>query len=70
MRDPAENAHRAFQIQVLTLTAAGIIHAVAFFDLTLFEAFNLPDLFTQLPENALEHGPRMHLERVRKDQEG
>jgi RNA polymerase sigma-70 factor (ECF subfamily) len=70
MREPAENAHRAFQIQVLTLTAAGIIHAVAFFDLTLFEAFNLPDLFTQLPENALEHGPRMHLERVRKDQEG
>ena len=27
MRDPTDNIHRAFQIQVLTLTAAGIIHA-------------------------------------------
>ena len=70
MRDPAENAHRAFQIQVLTLTAAGIIHAVAFFDLSLFDAFNLPDLFTQLPENAFEHRPHMHFERIRKNQDG
>jgi RNA polymerase sigma-70 factor (ECF subfamily) len=65
MRDPFENSHRAFQIQVLTLTAAGIIHAVAFFDVTLFDAFNLPDLFTNLPESAFEHLPRIHLERIR-----
>ncbi|MEV5963781.1 hypothetical protein AB0L70_18575 [Kribbella sp. NPDC051952] len=36
MRDPTDNIHRAFQLQVLTLTAAGIIHAIAFFDLSLF----------------------------------
>jgi RNA polymerase sigma-70 factor (ECF subfamily) len=67
MRDPVEGAHRAFQIQVLTLTAAGIIHAVAFFDVSLFDAFNLPDLFTNLPENAFEHRPRIHVERFRKN---
>jgi RNA polymerase sigma-70 factor, ECF subfamily len=32
----------AFQLQVVTLTAAGISHVVAFFDLTLFTAFGLP----------------------------
>ena len=65
MHDPAENVHRAFQIQVLTLTAAGIIHAVAFFDLTLFETFALPDLFTTLPELTNTDRPRVHLERTR-----
>ncbi len=65
MHDPVDNVHRAFQIQVLTLTAAGIIHAVAFFDLTLFETFALPDLFTTLPELTTTDRPRLHLERTR-----
>lgn len=69
MRDPAENVHRAFQIQVLTLTAAGIIHAVAFFDTTLFETFALPDLFTTLPELTGSDRPRVHLERTRRSDE-
>jgi len=66
MRDPVENVHRAFQIQVLTLTVTGIIHAVAFFDLTLFEAFNLPDLFTSLPDSQADHRQRIHIERSRQ----
>jgi RNA polymerase sigma-70 factor (ECF subfamily) len=32
----------AFQLQVLTLTAAGISHATVFFDLSLFTTFGLP----------------------------
>ncbi|WP_344214565.1 RNA polymerase subunit sigma-70 [Kribbella sancticallisti] len=64
MRDPAEGVHRAFQIQVLTLTAAGIIHAVAFFDPTLFDTFALPDLLTTLPESTSDHRARLHLERT------
>jgi RNA polymerase sigma-70 factor (ECF subfamily) len=48
MRDPVTRAHRAFQIQVLTLTAAGVVHAVAFFDLTLFDVFGLPQLLSDL----------------------
>jgi RNA polymerase sigma-70 factor (ECF subfamily) len=64
MRDPVENVHRAFQLQVLALTAAGIIHAVAFFDTTLFDAFNLPDLLTGLPENPYDGRPRVHIERI------
>jgi RNA polymerase sigma-70 factor (ECF subfamily) len=48
MRDPATNAHRAFQIQVLTLSAAGVAHSVVFFDLTLFDLFGLPQLLSDL----------------------
>jgi len=33
---------RAFQLHVLTLTAAGISHVTAFFDLSLFPMFGLP----------------------------
>ncbi|GAB2638728.1 sigma-70 family RNA polymerase sigma factor family protein [Kribbella swartbergensis] len=66
MRDPADNLHRAFQLQVLTLTATGIIHAVAFFDLTLFETFNLPDLLTTLPKNPYEPQPTVHMTRAGK----
>jgi RNA polymerase sigma-70 factor (ECF subfamily) len=33
---------RAFQLQVVTLTAAGISHMTVFFDLTLFTTFGLP----------------------------
>jgi len=51
MRDPVTNQHRAFQIQVLTLTAAGVAHAVAFFDLSLFEAFGLPQLLSDLVDS-------------------
>jgi len=51
MRDPVTRAHRAFQIQVLTLTAAGVAHAVAFFDLTLFDAFGLPQLLSDLKDS-------------------
>lgn len=64
MRDPIENVHRAFQIQVLTLTAAGIIHAIAFFDLSLFPTFHLPDLLTGLPPNPYDGTPRPHVERL------
>ncbi|NUL43922.1 sigma-70 family RNA polymerase sigma factor [Cellulosimicrobium funkei] len=39
--------HRAFNLQVLTLTPAGISHIVAFFDLRLFARFGLAE--TALP---------------------
>lgn len=42
MRDPVTQTHRAFQIQVLTLTGAGVVHAAVFFDLSLFDVFGLP----------------------------
>ncbi|MFG1621627.1 nuclear transport factor 2 family protein [Kribbella sp. NPDC049227] len=64
MRDPNDNVHRAFQIQVLALTAAGIVHAVAFFDLTLFQSFHLPELLTGLPPNLYDGTPRPHVERL------
>jgi RNA polymerase sigma-70 factor, ECF subfamily len=64
MRDPKDHVHRAFQLQVLALTAAGIIHAVAFFDLTLFQSFHLPELLTGLPPNLYDGTPRPHVERL------
>jgi RNA polymerase sigma-70 factor (ECF subfamily) len=67
MRDPTDNIHRAFQIQVLTLTAAGIIHAIAFFDLSLFPTFHLPDLLTGLPPNPYEGTPKPHIQRLHHD---
>lgn len=51
MRDPVTRAHQAFQIQVLTLTAAGVAHAFVFFDLSLFEVFGLPQLLSDLKES-------------------
>ncbi|MEV0287191.1 hypothetical protein AB0H36_23995 [Kribbella sp. NPDC050820] len=69
MRDPTDNVHRAFQLQVLTLTATGIIHAIAFFDLTLFETFNLPDLLTTLPKSPHEATPTFHVGRAGKHQD-
>jgi RNA polymerase sigma-70 factor (ECF subfamily) len=51
MRDPVTQAHRAFQIQVLTLTVAGIAHAVVSFDLTLFDVFGLPELLSDLRDS-------------------
>jgi RNA polymerase sigma-70 factor (ECF subfamily) len=50
MRDPVTRVHRAFQIQVLTLAVTGVVHAIAFFDLSLFDAFGLPQLLTELPD--------------------
>jgi RNA polymerase sigma-70 factor (ECF subfamily) len=64
MRDPKDNIHRAFQIQVLTLTATAIVHAVAFFDLSLFQTFHLPDLLTGLPPNPYDGTLRPHVERL------
>lgn len=47
MRDP-DGVHRAFNLQVLSLTAAGVAHTVAFFDLSLFETFNLPTVLASV----------------------
>ncbi|MEU4192551.1 RNA polymerase subunit sigma-70 [Kribbella sp. NPDC026611] len=66
MRDPRDNIHRAFQLQVLTLTAAAIVHAVAFFDPSLFPTFHLPDLLTGLPPNLYDGTLKPHLERLPK----
>ena len=38
-----DGVHRAFNLQVLTLTRTGISHIVAFFDLRLFARFGLPE---------------------------
>jgi len=40
----SDGGHHAFQIQVPTVTAAGIAHVAAFFDRTLFARFGLPEL--------------------------
>jgi RNA polymerase sigma-70 factor (ECF subfamily) len=37
-----DGAWRAFQLQVLTVTAAGVSHVAAFFDVGLFPTFGLP----------------------------
>ena len=37
-----DGVHRAFQLQVLTLTPGGVSHVGCFFDVTLFETFGLP----------------------------
>jgi RNA polymerase sigma-70 factor (ECF subfamily) len=42
IRGGADADWHAFQLQVLTLTAAGISHATVFFDLGLFKTFGLP----------------------------
>jgi RNA polymerase sigma-70 factor, ECF subfamily len=39
-----DGMHRAFNLQVLTVTSTGISHVVAFFDLRLFARFGLPDI--------------------------
>ncbi|MGH3467415.1 MAG: sigma-70 family RNA polymerase sigma factor [Thermocrispum sp.] len=44
MRDPIDNLHKAFQLQVLSTTAAGVAHAFVFFDLSLFDKFGLPQV--------------------------
>ena len=44
MRDP-DGVHRAFQIQVLTVTDGAVSHVGTFFDTQLFEAFRLPQVY-------------------------
>jgi RNA polymerase sigma-70 factor (ECF subfamily) len=44
-----DGAWRPFQLHVLTLGAAGISHVVAFFDLSLFPTFGLPETLPPLP---------------------
>ncbi len=44
MRD-ASGEHRAFQLQVLTVTATGVSHVGCFFDVGLFRAFGLPHTY-------------------------
>ncbi|HEX8511118.1 MAG TPA: sigma-70 family RNA polymerase sigma factor [Propionibacteriaceae bacterium] len=39
----ADGVHRAFHLQQLTLTPAGVSHVTAYFDTSLFAAFSLPD---------------------------
>jgi RNA polymerase sigma-70 factor, ECF subfamily len=43
MREP-DGEHRAFQLQVLTLSGKGVSHVSTFFDTTLFEEFGLPEV--------------------------
>lgn len=45
MRDRADGVHRAFQIQQLTIADGAVSHVVAYFDLTLFERFGLPEVY-------------------------
>jgi RNA polymerase sigma-70 factor (ECF subfamily) len=45
MRDPVDGAHKAFQIQVLTLTDGRVSHVGCFFDTRLFGAFGLPETY-------------------------
>jgi RNA polymerase sigma-70 factor (ECF subfamily) len=44
MRD-ADGVHRAFQIQVLTVTGRRVSHVGCFFDTGLFRAFGLPEVY-------------------------
>jgi RNA polymerase sigma-70 factor (ECF subfamily) len=43
MRSTDDDVHRAFKLEVLTLSTAGVTHTVSFFDVSLFPAFGLPD---------------------------
>ena len=38
-----DGTHRAFQLQVLTMTTSGVAHVGCFFDLSLFPTFGLPE---------------------------
>jgi RNA polymerase sigma-70 factor, ECF subfamily len=51
LRDPADGLFRAFTLQVLTLTPAGISHVANFFDLRLFATFGLPDTQPARPQH-------------------
>jgi RNA polymerase sigma-70 factor (ECF subfamily) len=38
-----DGIYRAFNLPVLTLSAAGVTHVASFFDLSLFRTFGLPE---------------------------
>jgi RNA polymerase sigma-70 factor (ECF subfamily) len=46
MKQP-DGTHRAFQLQVLTLTGKGVSHVSVFFDTTLFADFGLPEVLNR-----------------------
>jgi RNA polymerase sigma-70 factor, ECF subfamily len=46
MKHP-DGTHRAFQLQVLTLTEKGVSHVGCFFDTALFEQFGLPEVIVR-----------------------
>jgi RNA polymerase sigma-70 factor (ECF subfamily) len=46
MKQP-DGSHRAFQLQVLTLTSKGVSHVSTFFDTTLFEQFGLSEVLVR-----------------------
>ncbi len=48
LRGP-DGVHRAFQLQHLRVTAAGVAHVVIFFDTTLFARFGLPEVLPPDP---------------------
>jgi RNA polymerase sigma-70 factor (ECF subfamily) len=50
-----DGVHRAFQIQVLTLSSEGVSHATVFFDTSLFAKFGLPE---SLPKQTVPADPQ------------
>ena len=46
---------RVLDTAMLTLTAAGVAHATAFFDLSLFDAFGLPQFLSDLADSRPPH---------------
>jgi RNA polymerase sigma-70 factor (ECF subfamily) len=65
MRDPLDGLHKAFQLQVLSLNAAQVVHAVVFFDLTLFDTFGLPQVLDTVVENVASQPPSVRAARSR-----
>lgn len=63
MRDPVDGVHKAFQIQVLSMTAAQVAHAVVFFDLSLFDTFGLPQVLETVAEIPGSGPPSVRAER-------
>ena len=41
-----DGVHRAFQLQVVSLGASGVGHVTAFFDVSLFARFGLPEVLS------------------------
>jgi len=67
MRD-LDGVHRAFQLQVLTVTSSGVAHVGCFFDTGLFASFGLPETLAAgggepgagAPRRGGGHGPHAH----------
>ncbi|HEU5156766.1 MAG TPA: sigma-70 family RNA polymerase sigma factor [Streptosporangiaceae bacterium] len=45
-----DGVHRAHSLQVLTISSEGITHVGAFFDISLFGTFGLPDVYSGRPD--------------------